>query len=214
MKENFNNEVIATDANLERNSNRIATDNTQVFNEQPENPCTYMGVMSLEPYIFELYMNYLRNAKMGHKNENIVRTIENAIWEYDDNYSIENGIEVFNEMAKEQYMHPLSEKDMFLIRLISLTRVRHSMDFYLEKLAELMEKYSFEIRHEKALEILKVYVKLNANRRDEIEHEGWVSYNLNEPQSSCPYKDEDEQMIWNIGWELNRIETIWRNAVN
>lgn len=214
MNENFNNEVIATDANLERNSNRIATDNTQVFNERPENPCTYMGVISLEPYIFELYMTYLHNAKTGEKNANIMRTIENAIWEYDDNYPIENGIEVFNLMAEEQYMHPLSEKDMFLIRLISLTRMRHSMDFYLEKVAELMEKYSFEIRLEKALEILKVYIKLNANRRDEIEHEGWVSYNLNEPQSSCLYKDEDEQMIWNIGWELNRIVTIWRNAVN
>ena len=77
-----------------------------------------------------------------------------------------------------------------------------------------MKKSSFEIWLENVCKLTTDNIKFNYIRKGEIEREGWVSFNINEPKSSYPYIEAKEQLIWNTGWELNRIETIWRNAVN
>lgn len=185
------------------------------YTEHPENKCGYMSLVALETFVAELCFDYIINRHRYNFNDNLTRTIENAIWKLDADTDDIDWVIVITNILFDQYKHTMSDIDILLLRVIAYSDVRRSMDYYINVAETLAKSYSWEIRLEKILSNrIHELEKIDYNGVSNAVDIGKSAFSVINLKTANPYSEDEIGEAWHLGYELQRIERIWKKAVN
>jgi len=98
-----------------------------------ENPCTYMGVITLDYFVAELFVEYIMGEKKSNCSDECTRSLENAMWELKNVLGVDAEVDTIKNLVAQELLETLSDTDSLLLRLIGYNRYRHSMIYYKNK---------------------------------------------------------------------------------
>lgn len=180
-------------------------------NVQAENICSYMGIIALEAFVAELFVLHIAYSNEFDFNSNLTKTIENAIWALNMGIGFDESIEGVKFQVHEMGIE-MTEADIFLLRLIGYSNERQSMGFYFRMVKELTEQHEWDLLQEEILP--KRVTELKSKGAENALREGRVAFNPDTPKPANPYIENELREAWYIGYELQRIEQLWKRSVN
>ena len=176
------------------------------------NSLAYMGPVSLPPFIAELYC-YIVGEDFTGANTDLIKMMENALWLLNDYDVFEESIDIAMDIIeKELCLTPLDE-DRMLFRVMNYHRERNDLDYYMAKAKEYTEKYHLDIKREKELKAeIARYIIMNDDAIAAVQS-GKDAYETHKPITSNPHECQLFSKAWTSGYELARIEEVWRNVL-